>query len=452
MQNYLQNSKNQPLKSYEIMRKILQDALLKAKKYGATDAMVSMNHHCGYSLDVRMGQVDTVAFSEDKGLAITVYFDHQKGSASSTDLSPKGIESMVSMACEIAKVSAVDLCYGLADSSLICKTNLELDLYHPWFITPEQGIEMALDCESMARNMDARISNSDGVNLSNYVFANAMASSQGFEGFVKSSRHAMSCSLIATDKALMQSDYEYTTARHPDDLMSLEHLASGAVARVTKRLNARKIKTQKTAVIFSSRVANQLFGALIDAISGSSLYRKQSFLLDALGTQIFPKFVQVYEQPHILRGLGSSVFDGEGVATRNNIFVKDGCLQSYVLGSYSARRLGLNTTANSGGVFNLTINATHKDLDDLCKTMDKGLLVTDLMGSGTNVLTGDYSQGATGFWVEQGVIQHPVEEITIAGNLKDMFQSIVGIAADINPSYSTRCGSVLLESMMVAGI
>ena len=310
---------------------------------------------------------------------------------------------------------------------------------------------MALSCEQQALAMDKRIGNSDGVNLSTYTFCHGHATSQGFAGVVNSSRHSISCSLIAKAGEVMQCDYDYTTARHAKDLLAIELLADSAVKRAVSRLGAKKLKTQKVPVLFSSRLSSGLFSSFISAISGSNLYRKNSFLLDSIGLQLFPKGIRVYEQPHLLGGLGSSPFDGEGVVTRNNVWVDDGIICQYVLNSYSARKLGLKTTANSGGVFNLTIDPTAGDLSDLLQKMDKGLLVTELMGQGVNGLTGDYSRGASGFWVEHGKIQYPVEEITIAGNLKDMYRSIVAVGHDINPNLATRCGSVLIEQMMVAG-
>ena len=265
----------------------------------------------------------------------------------------------------------------------------------------------------------------------------------------------MSCSLLAQEGAkndgAMQRDYAYTTARHPDGLMPIDELAALAVKRTTDRLSPRKIKTQKTPVIFSSRVSSSLLSSLIQAISGASLYRKNSFLLDSVGQTIFPDNINIYEAPHLLGALGSTPFDGEGIITRSNRLVEAGILQQYVLSSYSARKLGLKTTANCGGVANLTIDPTAGDLTELLKTMDRGLLVTELMGQGVNGITGDYSRGASGFWVEHGQIQYPVDEITIAGNLKDMFLNILAVGTDINPSTATRCGSILIEEMTVAG-
>ena len=346
-----------------------------------------------------------------------------------------------------------DPCFGLPDPEPHPFEYRDLDLVHAWQINPEEAIEQLMHCEAHARSLDKRIVNSDGVNLATYQFCLGHADSQGFLGIMEASRHSLSCSLVAknANSQTMQRDYDYTTARSPLDLMSLEVLAEGAVKRTVSRLDARKIATQKVPVLFSSRLSSGLFGSFISAVSGHNLYRKNSFLLDSLGQQLLPDMLQIYEKPWVKRGLGSALFDGEGVATRPNIIVQDGILQQYVLNSYTARKMGLKTTANQGGVFNLTIDATGGDLAEMLKTLDRGLYVTELMGQGVNILTGHYSRGAFGFWVENGQIQYPVEEITIAGNLKDMMRSIVAVGSDINPNSSTSCGSVLVAEMMVAG-
>lgn len=451
MKTLTQTTNKTQLKSTDDLHNTMQNVLELAKKYGATDAVVAVNHDTGFSVDVRMREVETVAFSEDRGVGVTVYIGHQKGNASSSDTSPAALDAMVSAAIEIAKVSSEDPCFGLPDRDLLNTEYAELDLYHPWNIAPPQVIEMALQCEVLALGMDKRISNSDGVNVSTYNFCHAFANTAGWEGITHSSRHSMSCSLIAKDGDLMQRDYDYTTTRNPDYLVSPERLANNAVERAISRLGAQKLKTQKMPILFSSRVSNGLISSFLGAISGSSQYRKNTFLLDSIGQQVFPTNVRIYEQPYLLGALGSAAYDGEGVPTRNNIFVENGRICQYVLSSYSARRLGLKTTANSGGVFNLTVDPTAGNFSELLQKMGTGLLVTQLMGNGENPLTGDYSRGASGYWVENGVIQYPVEEITIAGNLKDMFRSIVAIGNDINPNIASRCGSILIDEMMVAG-
>lgn len=451
MKTLTQHNNSVGLKSTNELKQIMERVLTLAHQKGATEASVAVNWDSGFSVDVRMGQVETVAFSEDQGVGLNVYVGKAKGSASSSDTSDEALEAMVSAAYDIAKVSAEDPCFGLPDKDLVSHQFPDLDLYHPWSLTPEQAIERALLCEREALAQDKRISNSDGVHLSTYQFSLGHANSHGFEGFLQSTRHSISCSLIAQIGATMQRDYDYTTARAAEDMRDIADLASCAVKRTTERLCAKKIKTQKMPVLFSSRVSSSLFSSFVGAVSGHNIYRKNSFLLDAVGKQVFPEMIHIHEQPHLLRGLGSAPFDGEGVLTRNNVLIDQGRLCQYVLSTYSARKLGLKTTANSGGVYNLTVDATDGDLQALLKKMDTGLLVTELMGQGVNVLTGDYSRGAAGFWVQGGQIQHPVEEITIAGNLKDMFLQIVAVGSDINPNISTQCGSVLIEGMMVAG-
>lgn len=451
MKTLQKNSNRTSHKSASEQSIILQDVLARAKIFGATDASVSIGHDTGFTVDVRMGAVETVAFSEEKGIALTVYLGQKKGSSSSSDLSDAALDAMVKAAIDIAKVSAVDACFGLPEKELMSADYPCLDLYHPWNITPAEAIEMALHCEQYARDIDKRITNSDGVNVSTYAFSNGFANTQGAFGVLNSTRHSISCSLIAQKSNSMQRDYDYTTARTHSDLITLEALASRAAHRVISRLGARKLKTQKMPVLFSSRVSSSLLSSFINAISGSNLYRKNSFLLDSIGQQIFPKGFRIYEQPRLLRALGSSACDAEGVLTRDNVMIDDGILRQYVLGCYSARKMGLKTTANSGGVFNLTVDATAGDLSDLLKQMNTGLLVTELMGNGVNGLTGDYSRGASGFWVEDGELLYPVEEITIAGNLKDMFLNMAAVGCDINPNSATRCGSILVEQMMIAG-
>lgn len=453
MKSLSQNTARVASKSTDELSSLMADILKRAKKIGASDASVDVHMDSGFSVEVRMGSVETVAFSEDNSIGVTVYIGQSKGSASSSDTSSAAIDAMVLAAYEIAQVSASDPCFGLPDKEPLPNRAVDLDLDHVWDITPTQAIEQSLACEAKALSLDANIVNSDGVGISTYQFCAGHADSQGFLGLINSSRHNMSCSLIAksAQSSQMQRDYEYTTARCPTDMLSWESIASQAVERTVSRLGARKIKTQKSPVIFSPRLSGGVMSSLISAVSGSNLYRKNSFLLDALGQSLFPDFIQIYERPRLLRGLGSSWFDGEGLATRPNVIVKDGVLHQYVLSTYSARKLGLKTTANQGGVFNLTIDPTEGDLSQLLRIMDRGLLVTELMGQGVNILNGDYSRGASGFWVEGGKIQYPVEEITIAGNLKSMFQNIIAVGSDKNPNSSTHCGSVLISEMMIAG-
>lgn len=451
MQSLEKNNNTDLSKSTEDMKCLMQQVLATAQKKGATEASVTMNKDCGFAVDVRMGEVETVSFSEDKNIQVTVYVGARKGSASSTDTSVKAIEAMVNAAYDIAKVSAEDTCFGLPEAHLIHNHYPDLKLLHPWPISPEQAIEKALACEQYALKQDKRIINSDGANVSTYTFSHGYANTNGCEAVVNSSNHSMSCSLIAKEHDSMQRDFDYTVSRDANELLNVELLAKSVVERTTSRLNAKKLKTQKTPVVFSSRVSNSLMSHFIQAISGSNLYRENSFLLDAIGKSIFSDDITIYEQPHLLKALGSSPLDAEGVPTRQNIFIENGLLRQYALSCYSARRLGLETTANSGGVFNLTVKPTANDLNDVIKKMDRGFLITELMGQGVNILTGDYSRGASGFWVENGEIQYPVEEVTVAGHLKRMFQGITAVGSDINPNIATRCGSLLIDEMMVGG-
>lgn len=451
MQLRTQHNNSEVHKSTTELTQLLKNVLDLAQKEGATNAMAVANNDKGFSVDVRMGEVETVAFSEDKGVALTVYIGQRKGGASSTDTSPEALKTMVQAACDIARVSAEDPCFGLADQELMTDQHASLDLFHEWNVTPQEAIDLALKCETHALSLDKRIANSDGVNVSSYESHHGFANTYGGSGFISSTRHSISCSVIAKEAEEMQRDYDYTTVRNALDLVDINVIAENAVKRALSRLGAKQIETQAVPVIFSSRISSGLFSSFINAISGSNIYRKNTFLLDCLGQQIFPEFIRIYEQPHLLGALGSSPFDSEGVPTRPNLLVDKGKVLQYVLGSYSARRLGLKTTANSDGVHNLTVDPTDGDLADLLKKMNKGLLVTELMGQGVNGVTGDYSRGASGYWVEDGIIQYPVDEITIAGNLKEMFQSILAVGNDINPNIATRCGSVLIAKMMVAG-
>lgn len=446
-----QNSKQSHITSKDSLNQVMADVLSRARALGATDASVSANYDRGFSVDVRMGEVETVAFSEDQGISVNVYLGQKTGCASSSDISAQALDAMVLAAYEIARVSASDPCFGLPDPALVSSQYMNLDLSYPWDLTPEQAIKNALECEHYALNLDPRIKKTEGVSLSTYSSCQGYASTQGFVGLVDSTLHGLNCSVLAQDDRGMQRDGEYTTARNYIDLLPAEVLAARAVARTAARLGARRLKTQKVPVLFSSELSSGLFSSFIAAISGGNLYRKNTFLLDSIGQIIFPENINIHEQPHLLGALGSSPFDREGVLTRNNRLIDSGRLCQYVLSSYSARKLGLATTANSGGVFNLTVDPTAGDVKELLSTMGTGLYVTELMGHGINLLNGDYSRGACGFWVSGGEIQYAVEEITIAGNLKDMFARIVAVGNDRNLNSSTRCGSVLVEQMMIAG-
>jgi len=426
-------------------------ALEQAKKLGASAAEVGLSHSEGLSVTVRQREVETLEHNNDTGLGITVFFGQSKASSSSSDLSREAIHEAVEAACNIAKHTQADEAAGLADAALMAKALPDLSLDHPWDLTVERAIELATECEQAGLDSDKRISNSEGATVSSHRGQRVYANSHGFIGTTHSSRHSISASLIASDERGMQRDYWYDMARDAADLKSAETVGLTAAQKTLARLGAGEVKTGSYPVLFSAEVAPSLFGQLIGAIRGSALYRKATFLLDKQGEKIFPEFVRIHEQPHLLKALGSAAFDAEGVATANRDIVRDGVLQGYVLDSYAARRLGMTTTANAGGVHNLTVDSSCEyGLDELVQQMDKGIIVTETMGMGVNIVNGDYSQGAAGFWVENGEIQHPVDEFTIASNLQDMFLGLTAIGNDIDIRGNTRCGSVLLDKMMIA--
>jgi len=439
--------------SYETTdwQSLISYTLDEAKKQGATDTEISASSATGFTTTVRLGEVETIEFTRDKGIVITVYFGQQKGSVSTSDTSQPALSAAVKAACDIARVTGADEYAGLAAKESLAFDFPDLNLYHPWAITPEQGIEMATECEAIARGYDTRITNSEGATLSthqsHYIYANSL----DFYGNYATSRHSLSCMLIGQAGQQMQRDYSFTTARAAKDLKSPYLVAKEAAEKTLHRLGAKRLSTRKAPVIFEAEIAGGLLSSFISAIRGSNLYRKSSFLVNQLGKAVFPPHIQIFEQPHLLGGLGSAPFDNEGVSTRAKHFIKNGILESYVLSSYSARRLGMHTTGNAGGVYNLFIDTGDDDLPALLKRMGTGLLVTELMGQGVNILTGDYSRGASGFWIENGEIQYPVEEITIAGNLSDMFKNIIAVGNDVEKRGNIITGSILVEQMMIAG-
>jgi PmbA protein len=426
-------------------------ALAQAKKLGASAAEVGLSHSKGLSVSVRQRDVETLEHNNDTGLGITVYFGQSKASSSTSDLSQSAIIEAVQAACNIASHTQADEAAGLADAALMATDLADLSLYHPWDLSVEQAIALATECEAAGLDADSRISNSEGATVSSHHGTRIYANSHGFIGLTNSSRHSVSASLIARDERGMQRDYWYDVARDAADLSTAASVGAKAAERTLARLGAGEVKTGKYPVLFSPEVAPSLFGQLISAIRGSALYRKASFLLDKQGEQIFPEFIHIHEQPHLLKAMGSAMFDAEGVATQPRDIIADGILQGYVLDSYSARRLGLQTTANAGGVHNLTVDSTVADgFDALVKRLDKGIIVTETMGMGVNIVNGDYSQGAAGFWVENGQIQYPVDEFTIASNLQDMFAGIQAVGSDVDVRGNIRCGSVLLDTMTIA--
>ncbi len=435
----------------EDARAIIDKALSRSRDQGANSAEADISTGGGLSVNVRMGQVETIEHQRDKSLGITVYMGKRKGSASTTDFSAKAVEATVNAACTIAGNASEDDCAGLIDPEFLAKQVPDLDLCHRWGISPHEAIELALECEDAARQTDQRLTNSDGALVSTYTGSHLYGNTNHFVNGWDWSSHNIDCAVIAEENGKMQRDGWYTKARDQRDLDNVKTVGEEAARRTLSRLNARKLSTRSAPVIFEAPVARGLFSALISAISGGALYRRASFLLDKLGEQVFAPQVQIEEQPHLPKQLGSAPFDNDGMATKRKQLVRDGVLESYVLSAYSARKLGLPPTGNAGGVHNLMVQVSEQDLEALIRQMDTGLLITDMIGFGVNQITGDYSRGASGFWIERGEIQYPVEEITVAANLKDMFQNIVSIANDVDNRGNIKTGSVLIENMTIAG-
>ena len=433
------------------LQELADEVLKEARAQGASAAEVGAHSDIGLSATVRLGEPETVEHTRDNSLGITVYFGQRKGSASTSDLSSSAIRESVRAACDIARYTAEDEFAGLADPALLATEFPDLDLYHPWELSIDEALAISKECEAAALAMDPRISNSEGATLNTEAGVGVYGNSNDFNHGYPISRHSISCSVIAKDKDDMQRDYWYSTARHPGDLEPAVAVGERAARRTLDRLGARKLQTRQAPVIFRAELAAGLLRSFVSAIRGSALYRQATFLLDALDTQVFPEWVHIEENPYLPRGLASAPFDSEGVATRRRDLVTDGILKSYVLGSYSARKLGLQTTGNAGGVRNLSIGMGDMDLQQLMREMGTGLVVTELMGQGVNTITGDYSRGAAGFWVENGEVAFPVEEITVAANLRDMFRNLVAVGNDDDYSGSVRTGSWLIESMMIAG-
>ena len=425
-------------------------ALEQAKNQGASAAEAGVSHSTGLSVTVRQGDVETLEYNNDTSLGLTVYFGQSKASASTSDLSVQAITDAVTAACGIAKHTQADDAAGLAEKALMATEFPDLSTYHAWDVDAEQAIEIATECEQAGFDVDKRISNSEGASVSSHQGERIYANSHGFLGQSRGTRHSLSCTLISDDDKGMQRDYWYDVARDAGDLASANSIGQRAAENTLRRLNARTVTTGNYPVIFAAEIAPSLFGQLTSAIRGGALYRQSSFLIDHLGKKIFPDFMHIHEQPLLLKGLGSSAFDGEGVATQTRDIVRDGVLQGYVLDSYSARKLKMETTGNAGGVHNLTIEHNGLDFDNLLAQMGTGILITETMGMGINIVTGDYSQGAAGFWVENGEIQYAVDEFTIASNLRDMFMGIQGVANNVETRGNTRTGAVWIDNMMVA--
>jgi PmbA protein len=436
----------------ETLRALAAQVLDLARQAGATAAEVDASEGYGQSVSVRLGEVETIEHNRDKDIGVTVYFGARRGNASTSDFSGPALADTVRAACTIARHTAEDHYAGLADPARLAAANLvDPALFHPWDLSVEDACELARSCEAAALAVDPRIRNSEGAGLSVHASQFVYANSHGFLGGYASTHHSVGCTVIIGEGDAMQRDYWYSTARNPADLDPVEQVGRIAGERTARRTGARRLSTRKVPVLFEAPIAAGLFGSFVSAVSGGSLYRKSSFLPDSVGQQVFAEHIQLHEDPFVPRGLGSSPFDNEGVATQARDVVRDGVVQGYFLGSYSARKLGLQTTGNAGGAHNLRISDTGQDFASLLREMGSGLLVTDMLGQGVNPVTGDYSRGAAGFWVEQGEIAYPVEEITIAGNLKQMYRDIRAIGADRLTRGSRSCGSILVDGMTLAG-
>jgi len=430
---------------------LVELALEEARVLGASQAEAAVSMDVGLSVSVRLGAVETVEYQRDRGMGVTVYFGTRKGSASTADLSPAMLRETVAKACSIARFTAEDPCAGLADPDTLATEIPDLDLAHPWDVTPERACEMALECEAAAMAVDARITNSEGAGVSTHRGVRAYGNSLGFLAAYPGTVHSLSCAVLGSSGDEMERDYWYSTARDWRALESAVSVGRASGERAVRRLGARQIGTMKVPVLFAPDVARGLVGHFVGAVRGGSQYRRASFLLDAAGQQVFPDWFSISERPHLPRALASAPFDHEGVATRDRELVTAGVLLGYVLGTYSARKLGLRTTGNAGGTHNLLVHGRGRDFAGMLALMDRGLLVTELMGQGVNGVTGDYSRGAAGFWVENGVIVHPVHEVTVAGNLRDIYRQIAEVGADVDARGGIRTGSILVEQMTVAG-
>jgi PmbA protein len=433
------------------IQNVVDETLKLAKKLGATAAEASMSKVQGISVTSRMQEVETVEFTNDGGLGVCVFVGSKKGNASTADLSPDALRLTVEKAIEIAKYTSEDNCSGLADADLIATDIPDLDLYHPQTLDAEYALQQALAAEKAGLDTDPRIVNSDGGSYNANLGVRVYGNTHGINAGYPSSRFSLSCVLIAQEGDDMQRDYAYTVSREANKLDSAQTVGKSAGEHTISRLGARKISTAKVPVLFHRDIASGLFGHFVGAVSGGSLYRKSSFLLDSINTQVFPNWLSIEERPHMLRGLASSPFDNEGVRTTDMDIVKNGMLEHYLLTSYSARKLSLTSNGHAGGIHNCIVSDTGHSDEALLREMGTGLIVTELMGQGVNIVNGDYSRGAAGFWVENGVIQYPVHEITIAGNLKDMFMNIVAIGKTREVRGSLQTGSVLISEMQIAG-
>lgn len=433
------------------IQNIVEETLNYAKKQGATAAEASMSKVQGIAVSTRLKEIENLEFTNDGGLGIAVFVGNKKGSASTADLSPEALKLTVTKAIEIAKYTSEDEFAGVADQDLIATEFPDLDLYHPQPLDAEHALEQALICENAGLAQSELIVNSDGASYNADVGVRVYGNTQGINAGYPSTRYSLSCVLIAQQDEDMQRNYAYTVSRNSSQLDCPTYVGEQAAKETLSRLGARKLETTKAPVIFHRDIASSLFGHLVAAIGGGNLYRKSSFLLDHLGKNIFPDWLSIKELPYLKQGLASSSFDSEGVQTFDMDIIKDGVLANYLLTSYSGRKLGMRSNGHAGGIHNCIVSDTGHSDEDLLRTMGTGLLVTELMGQGVNIVNGDYSRGAAGFWVENGVIQYPVHEITIAGNLRDMFANIVAVGSQKEIRGALQTGSILIDDMKIAG-
>ena len=438
--------------SEESIEHKIKFALDYAKRIGADQSSLNFGSASGFSVTAQNGSIDTVENYQDQRFSISIYLNSSIGSASSNDLSNTTIKKTIEKANSLASLTAADKCNGLADRELMAQEPLDLDLYHQWDIDIQKAQELAIECEQAALSFSSKVINSEGANVGSYKHESYYANSHGFIGASKSTGHSISCTAIAEENGLMEMDYDYTSERHPEDLIDHIEIGENAASKASANLGSKKLKTQEAQILYSPRVAKSIISHLMNAISGGSLYRKSSFLVDCLDKKICSEIMNIREEPHLKRGSSSTYFDGEGVKTKSRSIVDQGKLLGYLLSSYSARRLGMETTGNAGGHHNLLIEPSGPDdFNDLVKGMKKGLIVTGLIGYGVNIVNGDYSRGANGFWVENGKILYPVSEITIAGNLKNMFNNIEAIGSDMDNNGAIKMGSLLINNLMIAG-
>jgi PmbA protein len=435
----------------QALEDIVDSVLNLARNEGVDQAEVAASHDIGLTATARLGEVESLEYTNDRGIGITVYKDRKKGSASTSDFRPEALRETVTKACTFSRLTASDEYAGLADPDLMATDPPDLDLAHEWDIDSDRAISLAIECEDAARSFDSRITNSEGATVGTNSGIRAYGNTHGFLSSYPKTSHSLSCVVVGEDNGDMERDYWYTAARDADDLETAADVGSIAAKRTVGRLGGRKIPTGSAPVLLAPEIARGFIGHAVNAIAGGAQYRRSSFLLDAAGEKVFPSFMQIAERPHIKGAMSSAPYDAEGVRTTDRDLVVDGVLQGYILSSYSARRLGLTSTGNAGGAHNLLVEGTADGMESLIDEMGTGLLVHELIGQGVNAVTGDYSRGAVGFWIENGEIACPVHEITIAGNLRNLYQRIVAVGRDQDLRGGIRCGSILIDEMRIAG-